>query len=179
MLINILAGVKPLKKIVFTSSLTLLALASPAYGVDDDEYFENPGLSAYMAEKTELPPPPKIEFPFPEGLYIGVVAGGGKINSVDIKNRTENIEFRRTNQSKTKVIGQGGASLGYLFRESGWFNQIEIQYMNRGNFVYKGVGPFGTLLILPLKIKRAWQKYTLPKYRSLYFPIRICWSGRF
>lgn len=127
-----LIRVIPLKKITFTS-FALLTLACSAYA--EGEY-ENPGLSAYMAEKAELPPPPKLEFPFPEGVYVGATIGSGKIKPMRIEDQAGR-QLETTNQSKKTSVAHGGVSIGYLFKEAGWFNQIDLQYINRKAVTYE------------------------------------------
>lgn len=128
-----------MKKIIL-ASFFLLALASSTYAEEEyEEYpeeYKNPGLSAYMAERAELPPPPKLEFPFPEGVYVSGTVGSGKVRRMRIRDQVG----REFEVSKTRDhVTQGGVSIGYLFREAGWFNQLDIQYMIRNNISFQGV----------------------------------------
>lgn len=122
-----------MKKIVFTSFIALLALASSIYADGD---YENPELSAYMAEKGELPPPPKLEFPFPEGVYVGATIGGGKNNPIRIVDQLGTQLTILPPPNKKNSVKRGGVSIGYLFSEAGWFNQLDIQYITRNAINY-------------------------------------------
>ncbi len=121
-----------MKKIALSTSIALLALGSTAHA--GGESYENPGLAAYLAERPDLPPPPKLKFPFPQGVYFGVTGGAERLSSVKLENE---FDREKPQINSRKTLTRAGASVGYLFREAGWFNQLEIEYMGRNKYTYE------------------------------------------
>lgn len=163
-----------MKKIVLTSSVAFLTFAS--FLVYADGAYENPGLSAYLAQKPELPVPPKFDFPFPEGVYVSGTAGTGQIKSLRVVN-SANQEL--TNLSNRKSVTQGGVSIGYLFKEAGWFNQVDIQYIGRNNVNYVGYNPqTGNILNATIKSQTGMAKlYSTLNIGSSIFPYVYAGAG--
>lgn len=101
-------------------------------------------MASYTAYRPKLLPTPTIFLPWPQGVYFSVKAGtsgSAGFTVTDISQPPTGATLVANTNSQTSGAPWGG-SIGYLFRESGAFDRVEIEYLQRPKFSYQSTPIF-------------------------------------